>query len=127
MFDNPPERRLFPGIVPVLLAIAAVFPRPRTRAAIVYLIALAAAFEMSLGFHGYMYEFLNAYVPVFAGLRVPARLGIFVIAFLAILAAQGYATVHDAIPPAAPSRVCGSDFVRAAPRIFRVSAPACAL
>jgi len=100
-FDNPPERRLFPGIVAVLLAIAAVFPRPRTGTAIVYLMALAAAFELSLGFHGYMYEFLYAYVPVFAGLRVPARLGIFVIAFLAILAAQGYATVHDAVPPAA--------------------------
>ncbi len=101
VFDSPPERRLFPGIVAVLLAIAAVFPRPRTRAAVVYLIALAAAFEMSLGFHGYMYEFLYEHVPVFAGLRVPARLGIFVIAFLAILAAQGYATLHDAVPPAA--------------------------
>ena len=99
MFESPPERRLFPGIVAVLLAIAAVFPRPRTRAAVVYLIALAAAFEMSLGFHGYMYRFLYEYVPVFAGLRVPARLGIFVIAFLAILAAQGYATLHDAVRP----------------------------
>ena len=101
MFDSPPERRLFPGIVAVLLAIAAVFPRPRTRAAVVYLIALVAAFEMSLGFHGYMYRFLYEHVPVFAGLRVPARLGIFVIAFLAILAAHGYATLHDAVPPAA--------------------------
>jgi hypothetical protein len=101
VFDSPPERRLFPGIVPVLLAIAAVFPRPRTRAAVVYLVALIAAFEMSLGFNGYMYEWLYAYVPVFAGLRVPARLGIFVIAFLAILAAQGYAAVHNAVPPAA--------------------------
>jgi hypothetical protein len=101
VFDSPPERRLFPGIVAVLLAIAAVFPRPRTRAAVVYLMAFLAAFEMSLGFNGYMYEFLYAYVPVFAGLRVPARLGIFVIAFLAILAAQGYARLHDAVPPAA--------------------------
>ena len=101
VFDNPQERRLFPGIVAVLLAIAAVFPRPRTRAAVVYLIALAAAFEMSLGFHGYMYRFLYEHVPAFAGLRVLARLGIFVIAFLAILAAHGYATLHDAVPPSA--------------------------
>ena len=101
VFDSPPERRLFPGIVPVLLAIAAVFPRPRTRAAVVYLIAFVAAFDMSLGFHGYVYEFLYMYVPVFAGLRVPARLGIFVIGFLAILAAQGYAALHNAVPPAA--------------------------
>jgi hypothetical protein len=100
-FENPPERRLFPGIVPVLLAIAAVFPRPRTGAAVVYLIAFVAAFEMSLGFHGYMYRFLYEHVPVFAGLRAPARLGIFVIVFLAILAAQGHAALHDAVPPAA--------------------------
>ena len=101
VFEGPPERRLFPGFVAVLLAIAAVFPRPRTRAAVVYLIALVAAFEMSLGFHGYMYRFLYEHVPAFAGLRVLARLGIFVIAFLAILAAHGYAMLHDAVPPAA--------------------------
>ena len=99
LFEGPPERRLFPGFVAVLLAIAAVFPRPRTRAALVYLIAFVAAFEMSLGFHGYMYRFLYEHVPAFAGLRVLARLGIFVIAFLAILAAQGYATLQDAVRP----------------------------
>ena len=99
VFDNPQERRLFPGIVAVLLAITAVFPRPRTRVAVVYLIALVAAFDMSLGFHGVTYSFLYEHVPVFAGLRVTARLGIFVIAFLAILAAQGYATLHDAVRP----------------------------
>ena len=65
VFDSPQERRLFPGIVAVLLAIAAVFPRPRTRAAVVYLIALVAAFEMSLGFHGYVYR-----LPVRACARV---------------------------------------------------------
>jgi len=100
-FQNPPERRLFPGIVPVLLAIAAVFPRPRTGVAVVYLIALVAAFEMSLGFHGYAYRFLYEHVRVFAGLRAPARMGIFVVVFLAILAAQGHAVLHDAAPRAA--------------------------
>jgi hypothetical protein len=99
VFEGPPERRLFPGLVAVLLAIVAVFPRPRTRSAVVYLIALVAAFELSLGFHGYMYRFLNEHVPVVAGLRVLARFGIFVIAFLAILAAQGYATLHDRVRP----------------------------
>jgi hypothetical protein len=99
VFDSPPERRLFAGTVAVLLALAALFPRPRTSTAVVYLIALVAAFEMSLGFHGYTYRFLYEHVPVFAGLRVPARLGIFVIVFLAILAAHGYARLHDAVPP----------------------------
>jgi len=98
--DSPPERRLFPGIVAVLLAVVAVFPRPRTRAAVVYLIASAAAFELSLGFNGYLYRFLHEHVPVFGGLRVPARFGIFVVVFLAILAAYGHAALQDALRPA---------------------------
>jgi hypothetical protein len=101
VFESPPERRLFPGMVAVLLAIAAVLARPRPRTAVVYLMASLVAFEMSLGFHGYIYRFLYEHLPVFAGLRVPARLGIFVIAFLAILAAHGYAALHDAVRPAA--------------------------
>ena len=99
IFDRPPERRLFPGIVAVLLAMVAVFPRPRTGVAVVYLIALVAAFELSLGFHGYMYRFLHEHVPVFAGLRVPARFGIFVVVFLAILAAHGHAALQEAVRP----------------------------
>ena len=101
VFEGPPERRLFPGIIAVLLALAAVFPRPRTGVAVAYLIAFVAAFELSLGFHGYLYRFLYEHVPALAGLRVTARLGIFVIAFLAVLAAQGYAALHDTVPPAA--------------------------
>jgi hypothetical protein len=96
-----PERRLFPGMVPLLLAITGLFLRPVSLCAVVYLMALVAAFEMSLGLHGYLYRFLYDHVPVFAGLRVPARLGIFVVMFLAVLAANGYAALHDAVPPAA--------------------------
>jgi hypothetical protein len=47
--------------------------------------------------HGYMYRFLYDHVPIFAGLRAPARLGIFVLMFLAVLAANGYAVLHDAL------------------------------
>ena len=100
VFEGHSERRLFPGIVPVLLAIGGFFLRRPTLSAAVYLIPLVAAFEMSLGLHGYVYRFLYDHVPVFAGLRAPARLGIFVLMFLAILAAAGYAAVHDAVPPA---------------------------
>jgi hypothetical protein len=50
---------------------------------------------MSLGLHGYTYRFLHDHVPVFGGLRVTARLGIFVVFFLAVLAANGYAALHD--------------------------------
>ena len=101
VFPGRPERRLFPGTLPLLLAMTGVFLRQPTRAALVYLIALIAAFEMSLGIHGYAYLFLYDHVPVFSGLRAPARLGIFVIMFLAVLAAYGYTVLREAIPSAA--------------------------
>jgi hypothetical protein len=54
---------------------------------------------MSLGLHGYAYRFLHDNVPVFGGLRVAARFAIFVVFFLAVLAANGYAALHDASSP----------------------------
>jgi hypothetical protein len=85
-----PERRLFPGVLPVLLAIAGVLLRSPSRRAIVYLLLLVAAFETSLGFGGYAYRFLYDYVPAYRGLRASARLGMFVLMFLGVLAAYGY-------------------------------------
>jgi len=88
------ERRLFPGILPVLLAVVGLLLRPPSVEAIAYLLALAAAFEMSLGAYGYSYPFLYEHVPVFDALRAPARLGIFVVFFLAVLAAWGQAAIE---------------------------------
>jgi hypothetical protein len=93
-----PERRLFPGILALLLAIAGLLLRPPSAEAIAYLLALAAAFEMSLGAYGYSYSFLYRHVPVFDALRAPARLGIFVVFFLAVLAAWGHTAVEAAFP-----------------------------
>jgi len=84
------ERRLFPGAVAVLLAVVAVFLRPPSRVIVVYGLAAVVAFEASLGFHGYLYPFLYEYVSPFRGLRAPARLGIFVVFFLAVLSGFGY-------------------------------------
>jgi hypothetical protein len=95
-----PERRLFPGILAVLLAVVGLLLRPPSAQAIAYLLALAAAFEMSLGAYGYSFSFLYRHVPVFDALRAPARLGIFVVFFLAVLAAWGHAAVEAAIPQA---------------------------
>jgi hypothetical protein len=92
-----PERRLFPGILPILLAIVGLLLYSPTQQALMYLIGLAMAFEMSFGLKGYIFSFLYAHVPAFDGLRAPARLGIFVIFFLAVLAAHGHAALAKSL------------------------------
>jgi hypothetical protein len=89
-----PERRLFPGILPLLLGVAGLLLRPPTKEAVVYLLALVAAFEMSLGLYGYSYSFLHRNISIFEGLRAPARLGLFVVFFLGLLAAYGHAAIE---------------------------------
>ncbi len=88
-----PERRLFPGAIALLLAAAGLLMVAPSRRPIVYLLLLLAAFEASLGLSGYSYSFLYHDVPVFRGLRAVARLGIFVLMSVAVLAAYGYRAV----------------------------------
>jgi hypothetical protein len=90
-----PERRLFPGALAVLLAALGLFLKPErsTATVIAYLMAMVLAYEMSLGLSGYSYRFLFDHVPLFQGFRAIARLGIFVVFFLAALAAYGYAAL----------------------------------
>jgi len=89
------ERRLFPGLTVVLLAIAGMLLRQPSRSTIMYVLILVAAFEISLGFGGYVYPVLHRFVPVFRGLRAMARLGIFVVMALSVLAAYGYAALVE--------------------------------
>jgi hypothetical protein len=91
------ERRLFPGILAALLAVVGLLLRRPSAVAIAYLLAMVAAFELSLGLYGYSYDFLYRHVPVFDALRAPARLGIFVVFFLAVLAAWGHAALGAAL------------------------------
>ena len=84
------ERHLFPGLTPVVLALVVLLTPPLGRRPVIYLFLLAAAFEMSLGPNGYSYPVLHKYVPLFRGLRAAARLGLFVLLFLSVLAAYGY-------------------------------------
>jgi hypothetical protein len=93
------ERLLFPGVLPLLLAVAGLLLVHPSREAIMYLLGLVAAFEMSLGFYGYTFTFLYHHVPIFNSLRAPARLGIFVVFFLAVLAAKGYASLAGSVWP----------------------------
>jgi hypothetical protein len=53
---------------------------------------------MSLGFSGYSYSFLYRHAAAFRGLRALARLGAFVLMFVAVLAAYGYRLVVAAQP-----------------------------
>jgi hypothetical protein len=90
------ERRLFPGILPLLLAVVGLLLYSASREAIMYVVALAIAFDMSFGLKGYTFSFLYQHVPAFDGLRAPARVAIFVIFFLSILAAYGQAALERA-------------------------------
>jgi hypothetical protein len=84
------ERRLFPGAIPAVLAMISLLLRTPSRRAIVYLLLFVAAFETSLGSYGHIYPWLYEHVAPYRGLRAPARLGVFVLMFLAVLAAYGY-------------------------------------
>jgi hypothetical protein len=97
-FSGRSERRLFPGMLPLLLALMAFVLRRPAPNAVAYLIAMVLAFEMSLGLGGYTYRFLSERVPLFDGLRAVARLGIFVVMFLAIVAGFGYVALRDVLP-----------------------------
>jgi hypothetical protein len=61
---------------------------------------MVLAFEMSLGPGGYSYALFYDHVPLFSGLRAVARLGLFVLFFVAALAAFGVAAIHAALPRA---------------------------
>ena len=82
-----------------------------------YLLALGAAFEMSLGPTATPTATVPARSPL-QGLRALARLGIFVVFFLAVLAACGHAAVEAAMPPARKRAARGRDMRRAAARVL---------
>jgi hypothetical protein len=92
-YAGPPERRLFPGILPLLLALVGLLLVPPTSVTIAYLIGLVIAFELSLGTYGRLYPLLYEHVGVFRGMRAPARASVFCLLFLGVLAAQGTAAL----------------------------------
>ena len=74
--------------------------RPPPRVAFVYLLALALAFDMSLGCRATPIACCTSTCR-FPGLRALARLGIFVVFFLAALAVYGYVAMAARLPRAA--------------------------
>ena len=100
--DDFPERQLFPGLVTVIAAAAALWPgRGRRRPAMLYGALAVSALLLSLGpepaawSHRLLpsgpYVWLARVVPGMDGMRVPARLGVVVLMALCALAALGLA------------------------------------
>jgi hypothetical protein len=85
-----PERRMFPGYVPPLLAVAALVP-PASPAAVAYLVAGFVAADLSLGLNAPGYGWMYAHVPGMRALRVPARFAMCVALALSVLAGFGAA------------------------------------
>lgn len=88
-----PERQLFPGIAPLVLALAGLLLVRPPPAVVAYVIGLAVAFELSLGMYGRLYPLLWEHLPILQGLRAPARIAMFSLLFLGVLAAHGYAAL----------------------------------
>ena len=85
-----PERALFPGVVPVALAVAALVP-PLNGMTVVYGAALVVSVDLSLGMNGLTYPWVRRLLPPFRELRAPARFGVLVSMTLSILAGFGVA------------------------------------
>jgi len=83
-----PERTLFPGAAPFLLAVAGMVP-PFGAVPLVYTAGLLLSYDESLGLNGVSYPFFYRLIGAFRGLRSPARFGALVALTLAVLAGFG--------------------------------------
>jgi hypothetical protein len=108
--DEFPERQLFPGLVVLLAAAAALVPgRRRTRVAWLYAALAVGALALSLGpepaagtyrlLPSGPYLWLARIVPGMDGMRVPARLGVVVLMAVSVLAALGIARLLVRLRP----------------------------
>ncbi|CAN5881687.1 hypothetical protein BH24ACI4_BH24ACI4_12800 [soil metagenome] len=88
-----PERRLFPGIAAMLLALIGLLLVAPPVWTVAYLIGIVAAFELSLGLNSHIYTVLHEHIGTFRGLRAPARAWVLGLLFLAVLAAHGWAAL----------------------------------
>jgi hypothetical protein len=90
------ERELFPGFIPIALAIVALWP-PLTPIRFAYGVGLIFAMDAALGFNGEVYHWLYGYLPPFRGLRVPARFGMIMTLVLSVLAGYGIARLASRV------------------------------
>ena len=92
------EKYLFPGLIAIGCALAAVVLGPR-RPLTGYVLALAFAIDLSFGPRGLTFEWLRDHVDVFRGLRAPARAGALSLLFLSVLTGYGAAAVERRLRP----------------------------
>ena len=82
------ERALFPGVVPLVLLVAGLWPPwsgPRAAISVAGLLA----FDGSLGLHGILYPILYRIAFPFHSIRVPSRFGMLVMLSIAVVAGYG--------------------------------------
>jgi hypothetical protein len=91
-----PERRLFPGVVAVVLSLVALWP-PWSATRLAYVVGLLVAVDISRGLNGWLYGSLYDHVFVFRALRVPARMAITVGLALAVLGGLGASRLLGAV------------------------------
>jgi hypothetical protein len=84
------EKQLFLGITAMVVAVAGLAP-PISGAAVVFLLLLLWAVDCSFGANGLIYPWLQRVLPLYQGLRVPARWGVYVTFATAGLAGFGAA------------------------------------
>ena len=82
------ERQLFPGVLPILLAVLGAWP-PLSATRLALLVAGLFAFDGSLGFNGLWYPLAYELLFPFQSIRVPARFAQLVGLALALLAGAG--------------------------------------
>ncbi|MDR1988724.1 MAG: hypothetical protein LBQ09_00665 [Acidobacteriaceae bacterium] len=88
LWGSGDERRLFPGLVVTLLAVAGIFSRHR-RTWTIYAVVAITAITLSLGVNGPVYRWLLDHITFLEGLRAIARMGLLAACALAVMAALG--------------------------------------
>jgi hypothetical protein len=99
------ERALFPGVVPIVLLVAGLWP-PVSGLRVAFVAAGLLAFDGSLGLHGVLYPLLYKVAFPFHSIRVPARFGMLVMLTIAVLAGYGGARVLAGVKSPAARIVC---------------------
>jgi hypothetical protein len=115
------EMNLFPGIAAVALAMLGIAVG-RSRVRLAYVAGLVFAIAISAGTHGLIFPWLFEHVPLFRGLRSPARFAVFVNLSLAVLSAYGAAFLLERMRSQRAQRVLAG-VISAAVIVEYASAP----